>query len=54
MNFPQVPNVDLAFASNLLGTAIGFRKLWLIALALYALSYVVLFLPARKTAVASA
>ncbi len=64
-SYKHTPNADLAFASNLLGAVIGglieysslvigFRKLWLIALALYALSYVVLFLPTRKTVAACA
>ena len=64
-SYKQTADVDLAFASNLLGAVIGglieysslvigFRKLWLIALGLYALSYVVLLLPSRKPATAGA
>jgi hypothetical protein len=55
---------NLAFAANLLGAVIGglleytsliigFRSLLLIALVLYALSYVALFLPMRKTSAAA-
>jgi len=60
-SYMQTPNVDLAFASNLLGAVIGglieysslvigFRHLFLISLGIYALSYVALFLPSRKVA----
>ncbi|HUJ10017.1 MAG TPA: hypothetical protein VL171_08325 [Verrucomicrobiae bacterium] len=60
-SFKQTPNPELAFASNLLGAVlgglleysslvIGFRKLLLIALVLYGLSYVALFLQPRKAA----
>lgn len=62
-SYKQTPDTNLAFASNLLGAVIGglieyssliigFRKLWLIALGLYVLSYVVLFIPPRKTVAA--
>ena len=58
-SYKQTQNPDLAFASNLLGAVIGglleysslvigFRRLFLISLGLYALSYVALFLPRRK------
>jgi hypothetical protein len=62
-SYKQTANSDLAFASNLLGAVfgglleyssliIGFRYLFLIAFALYALSYVALLLSSRKAAVA--
>jgi len=58
-SYKQTTNADLAFASNLLGAVfgglleyssliIGFQRLFLIALALYALSYIALLLPIRK------
>jgi SAM-dependent methyltransferase len=64
-SYKQAADVDLAFASNLLGAVIGglieysslvigFRDLWLVALGLYLLSYVMLFWPSRKTLMASA
>ena len=64
-SYKQTTNPDLAFASNLLGAVlgglleyssliIGFRRLFLIALALYALSYVALLLPTRKVATCGA
>lgn len=63
-SYKTVSSPDLAFASNLLGAVagglleysslvIGFRSLLLIALGLYALSYVVLFLPMRKASAAT-
>jgi hypothetical protein len=58
-SYKLTANADLAFASNLLGAVfgglleysslvIGFRRLFLIALALYTLSYIALLLPPRK------
>jgi SAM-dependent methyltransferase len=63
-SYKQASNPDLAFASNLLGAVagglleysslvIGFRSLLLIALGLYALSYLALLLPMRKAAAAT-
>jgi hypothetical protein len=63
-SYKQASNPDLAFASNLLGAVagglleysslvIGFRSLLLIALGLYALSYIALLLPMRKAAAAT-
>jgi hypothetical protein len=63
-SFKETTTPELAFASNLLGAVvgglaeystlvIGFRAQLLIALALYALSYVVLLLPSRKPTAAT-
>jgi len=64
-SYKQTTNADLAFASNLLGAVfgglveyssliIGFRRLFLIALALYMLSYLALLLPSRKATAVNA
>ena len=58
-SYKQTPDTDLAFASNLLGAVfgglleysslvIGFRGLFLVALAIYLLSYITLILKPRR------